>query len=176
MVAAALILPQGVNIDGLNDSKKLSAQKRLSLEKEIMEKALAYGVGMANVQEIARLNILQATFLAMQRAVHELSLVPEYILVDGRDFPRFTTSDKAKLIPGRAVVGGDGKSASIAGASVLAKVYRDQIMDEYALKYPQYNFEKHKGYGTKLHREKIREFGPCAIHRKKFIRNVLRQQ
>lgn len=173
VVAAALIFPEDIYIKGLNDSKKLSPQKRSSLEKEIKEKALAFGIGMADVEEIARLNILQATFLAMKRAVHELSLVPDFILVDGRDFPRFADRKNGKIFPGRAVIGGDGKSASIAGASVLAKVHRDRLMVEYARQFPQYGFEQHKGYGTVLHRSKIQEFGPCAIHREKFIRKIM---
>ena len=142
---------------------------------EIKEKALSFAIGLADVQEIERFNILQATFLAMRRAVENLTLLPDYLLVDGRDFPKFFSEKKQRTLAGKALIGGDGKSASVAAASILAKVYRDRLMVEYAKTFPGYGFEKHKGYGTALHRQKIRELGPCPIHRKKFIRNILHQ-
>jgi ribonuclease HII len=174
VVAAALILPPGVEIPGVNDSKKLSEKRRTLLEKQIKEQAVSYGVGWASVQEIERINILQSTFLAMKRAVDKLSLTPQFVLVDGRDYPRFVYQSNSTPLPGRALIGGDGLSASIAGASILAKVYRDNLMEEYGEIYPQYGFERHKGYATASHREKILQIGACPIHRKTFLRKILK--
>lgn len=174
VVAAALILPKGLEIDGLNDSKKLTAGRREELDKIIREQAHSFGIGIASVQEIEKLNILQANFLAMKRAVEQLKISPNYILVDGRDFPDFY-SDSVR-ISGKAIVKGDSRSAVIAGASILAKVYRDKLMKQMDSEYPDYGFAKHKGYGTKEHREAIVKYGPCPQHRSKFIRNVLSEK
>ena len=174
VVAAALILPDQIHLEGLNDSKKLTTNVRLTLNKEIRANAVAFGIGQAEVQEIEKINILQATFLAMKRAVLALQLQPDYILVDGRDFPVFEYNGQA--VSGRAIIKGDSKSAAIAGASILAKVYRDKIMVDYAVKYPGYGFEQHKGYGTKMHRQRLLDLGPCPIHRKKFIRKTFEQK
>jgi len=161
--AASVILPFGVSLPGLNDSKKLSGKTRARLYDEIIKTALAYGVASADHTEVDSLNILNATFLAMKRAVGMLAAAPDIALIDGNRDPRLG-------ITGRCIVGGDGKSASIAAASILAKVSRDAYMLEMAQKYPQYSFEKHKGYGTKLHYEKLLEFGPSEIHRATFLR------
>ncbi len=163
--AAAVIFGSGVQIDGLNDSKKLSEKKREALYDEIVAKADAYSVATASVEEIDAYNILNATFLAMRRAVAALHIAPEIILVDGNRLPDWE-------YPSQAVVGGDGKSASIAAASILAKVSRDRYMREMARQYPAYQFDKHKGYGTKLHCERILQYGPCEIHRRTFLRKL----
>lgn len=163
--AAAVILPRGLEIPALNDSKKLTEKKREELYPVIIEKALAYGIAFATVEEIEEYNILNATFLAMRRAVAKLELQPELALVDGNRDPKLD-------IPARCVVKGDGKCADIAAASVLAKVTRDRYMLEIAEKYPQYHFEQHKGYGTKLHYEAIREFGASPVHRPSFLRKM----
>ena len=163
--AAAVILPRGLEIEGLNDSKKLTEKKREQLLEPICSHALAYSIASASVEEIEELNILQATFLAMNRAIEGLNLKPELALIDGNR----CTGIKMES---RAVVKGDSKCADIAAASVLAKVSRDRYMLEMAEKYPQYQFEKHKGYGTKLHYEMIREFGPSPIHRMSFLRKM----
>lgn len=163
--AAALILPNGCEIEGLNDSKKLSEKKRDLLFDVICEKAVAYCVASAQVEEIERLNILQATFLAMRRAVEGLSIKPDCALVDGNRDPLLG-------IETRTVIKGDAASASIAGASVLAKVSRDRYMLEIDKKAPQYCFAQHKGYGTKLHYEKIREFGVSEYHRPSFLKSM----
>ncbi len=176
VVAAAVILEPNVEIPGLNDSKKLSAFRREELFDQIQKVALSFGIASASVEEIQRLNILQATFLAMQRALEKLIPQPDFILVDGRDFPLFSHSKNGDKMNGRAVVRGDGRSQVIAAASILAKVQRDRIMEEYARFFPQYGFEKHKGYGTKAHREKIVQLGPCPIHRRKFIRRLMQKQ
>ena len=143
------------------------------MNKEIRASAVSFGIGQAEVQEIEKINILQATFLAMKRAVQALELQPDYILVDGRDFPVFEYNGQS--VSGKAIVKGDSKSAAIAGASILAKVYRDKIMVDYAVKYPGYGFEQHKGYGTKMHRQRLLDLGPCPIHRKKFICKTFEQ-
>jgi ribonuclease HII len=163
--AAAVILPQGIIIDGLNDSKKLTEKKRESLYDEIIEKAVACAVSWASVEEIEELNILNAAMLAMKRAVEALHTKPRYALIDGDKTPKLN-------IPCEAVVKGDAASASIAAASILAKVSRDREMHELAQKYPQYAFEKHKGYGTKLHYEKLREHGLCPVHRASFLKKL----
>ncbi len=167
--AAAVILPDGLEIPGLNDSKKLTEKKREALFDEICEKAIAYGIGCASEQEIDEINILQATYLAMRRAVEQLSVPADYALVDGNRMPPLA-------IPGETVVKGDAKSASIAAASILAKVSRDRVMLLMDPVYPQYQFAKHKGYGTKVHREALLTYGPCPIHRKTFLTKILGQR
>ena len=163
--AAAVILPPDCVIDGLNDSKKLSEKKREALFDVIKNEALAFSIAMASEKEIDEINILQATFLAMKRAVDSLSIKPDYILVDGNRDPMFVTDTEL-------VVKGDSLSASIAAASVLAKVTRDRFMLEIDKKYPQYQFSKHKGYGTKLHYEMIAEYGISDVHRRTFLKKL----
>ncbi len=164
--AAAVILPPDCVIDGLNDSKKLTEKKRERLFDEIKEKALAYGIASADEKEIDEINILNATFLAMKRAVDSLSVKPNLALIDGNQKPHTGIEEVT-------VVKGDAKSMSIAAASVLAKVSRDRFMLDMAEKYPQYEFERHKGYGTKLHYEKIAQYGVCEIHRRTFLKKIL---
>ncbi len=161
--AAAVILPEGLEIPGLNDSKKLTDKKRRELFPIIEEQALAYGIGWASQEEIDDINILQATFLAMSRAVEQLNIRPDLALVDGNRAP-------ALDLPVETVVKGDSLSASIAAASVLAKVSRDDVMLRMAEEYPGYGFEVHKGYGTKAHYEALRTFGPSPIHRRTFLK------
>lgn len=163
--AAAVILPRGLEIPGLDDSKKLSEKKREELFEQIKEKALCYGIAFADVEEIEELNILGATFLAMNRAFEMLSLKPDIALVDGN-------RDPGLGLDTRLIVKGDSRCADIAAASILAKVTRDRYMLEMDRLYPQYHFEKHKGYGTKLHYEALREFGPSPIHRPSFLRKM----
>ena len=163
--AAAVILPRDIVIDGLNDSKKLTEKKREELFDVITERALSCGIASATVEEIEELNILNATFLAMNRAIAKLDPTPELALIDGN---RSTGIAK----PSRCIVKGDSRCADIAAASILAKVSRDRYMLTLAEKYPQYHFEQHKGYGTKLHYEAIREFGPSPIHRMSFLRKM----
>lgn len=163
--AAAVILPRGLEIPGLDDSKKLSEKKREELFEQIKEKALCYGIAFADVEEIEELNILGATFLAMNRAFEKLSLKPDIALVDGN-------RDPGLGLDTRLIVKGDSRCADIAAASILAKVTRDRYMLEMDRLYPQYHFEKHKGYGTKLHYEALREFGPSPIHRPSFLRKM----
>ena len=160
--AAAVILPEGLEIPGLNDSKKLTDKKRRELFPIIEEQALAYGIGWASQAEIDDINILQATFLAMSRAVEQLNIRPDLALVDGNRAP-------ALDLPVETVVKGDSLSASIAAASVLAKVSRDDVMLRMAEEYPGYGFEVHKGYGTKAHYEALRTFGPSPIHRRTLL-------
>lgn len=163
--AAAVILPQNTVIDGVNDSKKLSEKKREQLFDVITEKALAYCVSWASVEEIEEINILNAAMLAMKRAVEGLSIKADFALIDGNKTPDLD-------IPAYSIVKGDARSMSIAAASILAKVSRDRLMYEYDTKYPQYNFAKHKGYGTTLHREMILKYGPCEIHRPSFLKKI----
>ena len=163
--AAAVILNPDNYIEGLNDSKKLSEKKREKLYDEIIEKAEDYCIARATIAEIEEINILNAAMLAMKRAVLGLATKPTLVLADGNKTPDVPCEV-------RAVVKGDGNSASIAAASILAKVTRDRYMLEMAKKYPEYGFEKHKGYGTKLHREKILELGPCPIHRPSFLNKI----
>ncbi len=163
--AAAVILDRDSVIEGLNDSKKLSEKKREKLFDEIIAKARAYAIVSIPESVIDDINILNARMLAMRQAVSELDLMPDFLLVDGNRDPK---ADVESL----CVIGGDGKSASIAAASILAKVSRDRFMLKMAEEYPQYKFEKHKGYGTKVHIEAIRQFGPCPIHRKSFLKNI----
>ena len=166
--AAAVIFRPGTIIEGLNDSKKISPKKRDMLFDEIKEKAVSYAVGVATVAEIEELDILNATFLAMRRAIESLSVKPDFVMVDGNQHIR-------KLeIENEPVIKGDSLSMSIAAASILAKVSRDRYMEEMAKKYPEYEFEGHKGYGTKRHSELIKEFGPCPIHRLSFLKNILK--
>lgn len=165
--AASVILPLGTEIVGLNDSKKLTEKKREALFPVIQEKAIAYGIGFASEQEIDDINILNATFLAMRRAVDAMGVSPDLLLIDGNQKPKIGIGEEVTVIKG------DAKSVSVAAASVLAKVSRDRCMLELAQKYPQYCFEKHKGYGTKLHYEKIAEFGVSPIHRKTFLKKIL---
>lgn len=163
--AAAVILPRGLEIEGLNDSKKLSEKKRDKLFDAICAEAVSYGIAFASVEEIEQVNILNAAMLAMNRAIERLSVKPTLALIDGN-------RDSAINMPSRCVVKGDAKCADIAAASILAKVTRDRYMLEMAEKYPEYYFEKHKGYGTKLHYEALREYGPCEIHRPSFLRKM----
>ena len=162
--AAAVILPPDLELEGLNDSKKLSEKRREALYPLICEQALAYGIAFASEQEIDELNILQATFLAMRRAVEQLGQKPDLALVDGNREPDFGD------IPVRTIVKGDSRSANIAAASILAKVTRDRFMLEQDAVYPQYGFAVHKGYGTQKHYAALREFGPCPIHRRSFLK------
>lgn len=161
--AAAVILPRGLDIPGLNDSKKLTAKRREALYDIITEQALAYGIAFASEQEIDEINILQATFLAMERAMAQLTPPPELALIDGNRSKDFG-------LPVRTIVKGDSLSASIAAASILAKVTRDRLMEQYDEQYPQYGFAVHKGYGTKRHYAALREYGPCPIHRQTFLK------
>lgn len=160
--AAAVILPRGCRIDGLRDSKKLSEKKREELYDVILEKAEAYGIFAVDSARIDEINILEATFEAMRGAVETLPVQPDYLLIDGNRAKGFDAFSY------QTIVGGDDQSLSIAAASVLAKVSRDRYMREMAELYPQYEFEKHKAYGTARHRELIQQFGPCPIHRKTF--------
>ena len=168
--AAAVILPTDTVIEGLDDSKKLSEKKRERLYGEITEKAIAYSVAYGTLEEIEKLNILESTFLAMNRAIEGLKVKPDFALIDGNRVP------KGIKIPCATVVKGDSKSMSVAAASILAKVTRDRLMLTYDGKYPQYNFKKHKGYGTKEHIEFIKKYGPCEIHRLSFLKNILGQE
>lgn len=164
--AAAVILPQNTVIEGVNDSKKLSEKKREELFDVIKSTALSYCIAFATVEEIDELNILNATMLAMKRAVEGLEIPADFAMIDGNKIPPLS-------IPAQYIIKGDAKSMSIACASILAKVTRDRLMKEYAIKYPEYRFEKHKGYGTALHRELILEYGACPIHRKTFLKKIL---
>lgn len=163
--AAAVVLPNGLMIEGLNDSKKLTEKKREALFDVITGQALAYGIGWASEEEIDRVNILQATFLAMGRAVAAMQFPADYALVDGNRMPPLP-------IPGEAVVKGDGKCACIAAASVLAKVSRDRVLRELDRQYPQYGFAQHKGYGTKAHYAAIMQYGILPVHRRSFLKNL----
>ncbi len=163
--AAAVMLPRGIVIEGLNDSKKLSERRRERLYDDIKEKAIHWAVAFASVEEIETLNILGATYLAMNRAIEGLGIVPELALIDG---------NRAKGVEydTRCIVGGDGKCADIAAASIMAKVTRDRLMYELDAQYPGYGFAKHKGYGTAAHYAAIRELGPCPAHRLSFLRKM----
>ena len=167
--AAAVILPEHLEIPGLNDSKKLSDKRRRELFPIIQESALAYGIGFASPEEIDEINILQATFLAMRRAISQLHITPDLALIDGNRETDFG-------VPCRTVIKGDSLSANIAAASVLAKVSRDDLMLKAAEAYPGYGFEIHKGYGTKAHYAALEEKGPCAIHRRTFLRKFYGQK
>lgn len=163
--AAAVLLRPGQRFDGLDDSKKLTEKKRESLYVHVTAEALGWSVAYATAEEIDELNILNATYLAMNRAIEGLSPAPSFALIDGN-------RSEGILLPNRTVVGGDGVYEAIAAASVLAKVTRDRFMLEMAEKYPEYAFEKHKGYGTKLHYERLREYGPSPIHRRSFLKKL----
>lgn len=163
--AAAVILPEGVIIDGVNDSKKLSEKKRESLFDVIREQALSYSIAYATVDEIEEINILNATMLAMRRAIDGLDIKADYAMIDGNKIPPID-------IDAECIVKGDAKSMSIACASILAKVARDRLLYKYAEEYPMYGFDKHKGYGTKVHREAILKYGPCPYHRKSFLKKL----
>lgn len=167
--AAAVILPKHFHLPGLNDSKKLSDKKRRELFPLIQAQAVAYGIGLASHQEIDEINILQATFLAMKRALAQLEGKADLALIDGNRETDFG-------LPARTVVRGDSLSANIAAASVLAKVTRDNIMLEMAEKYPGYGFEIHKGYGTSAHYDALRQLGPCEIHRMTFLKKFYGNQ
>lgn len=164
--AAAVILPENYEIEGLNDSKKLSEKKREFLFDEIIKHAVAYSIQSIDPEKIDEINILEATMLAMKNAIEGLSTEPQYVFIDGNKIP------KDLKIPTEFVIKGDATSASIAAASILAKVSRDRFMLEMDKKFPEYCFEKHKGYGTKLHYERLREFGPCEIHRLTFLKKM----
>ena len=161
--AAAVILPRDLQIEGLNDSKKLTDKRRRALFDVITAQAVSYGIAFASEQEIDEINILQATFLAMRRALDQLSVRPAIALIDGNRETDFG-------FPVRTIVKGDSLSANIAAASVLAKVTRDDFMLEQAQRYPQYGFDVHKGYGTRAHYEALRQHGPCPIHRRSFLK------
>lgn len=163
--AAAVMLPRGLVLPGLNDSKKLSPKKRDALYDAIVEQAVSYGVAFATVEEIEKLNILEATFLAMNRAIEQLSEKPALALIDGN-------RNTGIHVSSQCVIGGDGKCSEIAAASILAKVTRDRYMLQMAEQYPQYGFEKHKGYGTAAHYAALREYGPCPIHRPSFLKKM----
>ena len=165
--AAAVILPMGCDIPGLNDSKKLSEKKREALFEVICQQAVAYAICSCDEREIDRVNILQATMNTMAQCITELKVQPDLVLIDGNRCPETEVLTQW-------VIGGDALSANIAAASILAKVSRDRYMKEIALQYPQYQFEKHKGYGTKVHVEALRTFGPCLIHRRSFLHKILK--
>ena len=164
--AAAVILPENTIIEGVNDSKKLSEKKREALFDVIRNTAVAYCVAYASVEEIEELNILNATMLAMKRAVEGLEVPADYAMIDGNRLPDLS-------IGAEYIIKGDARSMSIASASILAKVSRDRLMYEYAKEYPQYAFDKHKGYGTKVHKAALLEYGPCPYHRMSFLRKIL---
>lgn len=161
--AAAVILPEHLEIPGLDDSKKLTDKRRRELMPIIKENAIAYGIGFATEQEIDEINILQATFLAMERAISQMEVKADFALIDGN-------REKDFGLPVMTVVKGDSRSANIAAASILAKVSRDNFMDQMAQFYPQYGFEIHKGYGTKAHYEALRTYGHCPLHRLTFLK------
>ena len=166
VAAGAVILPKDCTILYLNDSKKLSEKRREELFWEIREKAVSYSVGIVGPERIDEINILQATYEAMRQAVSGLGVVPDLLLNDAVTIPELA-------IPQVPIIKGDAKSVSIAAASILAKVTRDHLMEEYDRQFPQYGFAKHKGYGTAAHVAAIREFGPCPIHRRSFLKNIL---
>ncbi|MDR0724023.1 MAG: ribonuclease HII [Endomicrobium sp.] len=162
VVASAVILPKDCIIDGLNDSKKLSPKKRNLLFKIVKEKALFYSISIVDNNTIDKINILQSALLAMKNSILQLPKIPDICLIDGN------CKVKGLDIAQETIIGGDAKSAAIAAASILAKVTRDSLMDEYSKEYPLYGFEKHKGYGTKKHIEAIKQYGVCPIHRMSF--------
>ena len=163
--AGAVILPEGLVLEGLNDSKKVTPKRRDWLFDEIREKAVAWAVASVDEKEIDAINILNARMKAMELAIQSLIPAPDYALIDGN-------RDKGITIAHETVVRGDGRSANIAAASILAKVSRDRYMEEMAKLYPEYEFERHKGYGTKLHFELLKKYGPCPIHRKSFLKKM----
>ncbi len=161
VVAAAVVLPREISLPGLRDSKKMSPALRARLFDQIIEKCTGFGIARVDETTIDEINILQAALLAMKRAVEQMPLEPDLLLIDGNRGIECKTHQKT-------IIGGDDASLSIAAASVLAKVTRDRLMEEYHEQYPRYEFSRHKGYGTRLHRERIRQYGPCPIHRKTF--------
>ena len=163
--AAAVILPRDLEIEGLNDSKKLSDKRRRALFEQITAQAVSYGIAFATEQEIDEINILQATFLAMRRAMERLTVRPSIALIDGNRETDFG-------LPVRTIVKGDSLSANISAASILAKVTRDDFMMQQAELYPQYGFDVHKGYGTCAHYDALRKYGPCPIHRRTFLKKL----
>lgn len=169
VVAGAVILPKDCQILYLNDSKKLTARRRELLYDEIMEKAVSVGIGVVSQKVIDDINILQATYEAMRQAVGKLSVCPDILLNDAVTIPGLPQ----KQVP---IIKGDAKSLSIAAASVVAKVTRDRMMETLDTKYPEYGFASNKGYGSKAHMDALREYGPCPIHRRTFIRNICREQ
>lgn len=166
VVASAVVFPQHFYHPGIIDSKKLTPAKRETLFDLIVTNVLGYGVGIVGHQEVDRLNIRQATFLAMKKALGSMTIRPEYLLIDGYEIP-------GAVIRQEAIVNGDAHCFTIAAASIIAKVTRDRLMTEYHSQYPQYGFDKHKGYGTLFHREMILKHGPCPLHRKTFLRKIL---
>lgn len=165
--AAAVVLPKGLILEGVNDSKKLTEKKREALFDVITQQALDWSVAFATVEEIEEINILNAAMLAMKRAVEGLKNPVDFAIVDGNKKPPLN-------IDCEAVVKGDANSMSVAAASILAKVSRDRILRQYAVDYPQYGFEKHKGYGTKAHVEALKKYGPCEVHRPSFLKKILK--
>ena len=164
--AAAVILPENTIIEGVNDSKKLSEKKREALFDVIKEQALSYSIAFASVEEIEEINILNATMLAMKRAVEGLDVKADYAMIDGNRLPNLN-------IDSEFIIKGDAKSMSIACASILAKVSRDRLLYKYAEEFPEYSFDKHKGYGTKVHVEALKKYGPCKYHRLSFLTKIL---
>lgn len=163
--AAAVTLPRGLELPGLDDSKRLTERQREALYDQIVEEARSFGIAFATVEEIERLNILGATYLAMNRAIEALDPPPELALIDGN-------RSAGIRAPNRCIVKGDGRCADIAASSILAKVTRDRYMTELAAQYPEYGFERHKGYGTKAHYAALRTYGPCPIHRPSFLKKL----
>lgn len=168
VVVASVIMPKDSMIEGVNDSKKVSEKKREKLYKEITNTAIAWGVGIIDQREIDEINILNATKKGLTNSLKELEIKPDLILVDA------LTNIDTLGIPYRSIIKGDAKSYSIAAASIIAKVTRDRIMRQWDELYPEYGFEKHKGYGTKMHIDAIKEYGPCPLHRKSFIKNFIK--
>ncbi len=164
--AAAVILPENTIIEGVNDSKKLSEKKREALFDVIKEQALSYSIAFASVEEIEKMNILNATMLAMKRAVEGLDVKADYAMIDGNRLPNLD-------IDSEFIIKGDAKSMSIACASILAKVSRDRLLYKYAEEFPEYSFDKHKGYGRKVHVEALKKYGPCKYHRLSFLTKIL---
>ncbi len=164
--AAAVILPENYTHEILNDSKKLSEKKRDLVYDDIIRDAISYSVGVATEKEIDEINILNATFLAMKRAVEGLSLKPDFAYIDGNQYPKTGVKEET-------IVKGDAKCMSVAAASIIAKVSRDRFMQKVAEQYPEYQFEKHKGYGTKLHYEMIEKYGVSNVHRRSFLKKIL---
>lgn len=167
--AAAVILPEGLIIDGVNDSKKLTEKKREALYDEIIEKAVSCSICFGSVEDIEKKNILVTTLETMKKCIETLSVSADYAIIDGNKKPSLN-------IPCEYIIKGDAKSMSIACASILAKVTRDRLMRKYAEKYPEYGFDKHKGYGTKAHTQAILEFGPCEIHRLSFLKKLYEKE
>jgi len=165
VVAGAVIFSEGCLIKGVNDSKKLTPLARARLFAEIKEKAVCWAVGMANVEEIDNLNILQASLVAMRRAVQNLTTHPDYVMVDAVQIPEVG-------VPQLPIIKGDGKSITIAAASIIAKVTRDRMMEDYDKKFPAYGFGRHKGYGTRDHIKALQLYGYCSLHRQTFVRNI----